>query len=205
MITHLFFDIGGVLGTNGWDHEQRYQALDHFHLDRESFEDRHKEIVATLETGRITLDEYLAQTVFHQPRPFSVADFKQYMFAMSKPDPAVIELVGSLSRTGRWRLATLNNESEELNRHRLRLFGLVDIFSMFFSSCWLGCTKPARRIYDLALALSQADPASSVFVDDRERNLEPAKALGMRTILFQGAAGLRDELTQLGIDARKGS
>ncbi len=205
MITHLFFDIGGVLGTNGWDHEQRYQALDHFHLDRDSFEDRHKEIVATLEAGRISLDEYLEQTVFHQPRPFSLADFKGYMFAMSKPDPAVIDLVQSLARTGRWRLATLNNESEELNRHRLRVFGLVDIFSMFFSSCWLGCTKPARRIYDLALALSQADPSSSVFVDDRERNLEPAKALGMRTILFRGAAGLRFELMQLGIDARKGS
>ncbi len=185
MITHLFFDIGGVLGTNGWDHEQRYQALDHFHLDRESFEDRHKEIVATLEAGRISLDEYLEQTVFHQPRPFGLADFKGYMFAMSKPDPAVIDLVQSLARTGRWRL--------------------VDIFSMFFSSCWLGCTKPARRIYDLALALSQADPSSSVFVDDRERNLEPAKALGMRTILFRGAAGLRFELMQLGIDARKGS
>ncbi len=79
MITHLFFDIGGVLGTNGWDHEQRYVALDRFGIERGDFEDRHKAIVASLETGRITLDEYLATTVFSQPRDFTPDAFKAFM------------------------------------------------------------------------------------------------------------------------------
>ena len=32
-ITHVFFDIGGVLGTNAWDHEQRARAAERFGLD----------------------------------------------------------------------------------------------------------------------------------------------------------------------------
>ena len=86
---------------------------------------------------------------------------------------------------------TINNESAELNQHRLERFGLRDIFIAFFSSCWVGVLKPARRIYEVALAMSQADPAASVFIDDRERNLEPARPLGMRTIRFTDAARLR--------------
>ena len=43
-VTHVFFDIGGVLGTNGWDREQRSAANARFGLGQE-FESRHGEIV----------------------------------------------------------------------------------------------------------------------------------------------------------------
>jgi putative hydrolase of the HAD superfamily len=198
-ITHLFFDIGGVLGTNGWDREQRAAAAKHFSLDAAELEELHGETVAMLEQGRMGLDEYLRNTVFYQPRPFGLEEFKACMMAQSAPFPESIELARALARTGRYRLMTINNESDELNRHRLELFGLRDIFLAFFSSCWVGVLKPGRRIYELALAMSQAVPEGSVFVDDRERNLEPARALGMRTIRFTDAVRLRQELAELGV------
>jgi putative hydrolase of the HAD superfamily len=198
-ITHLFFDIGGVLGTNGWDREQRAAAAKHFSLDVAELEDLHGEAVAMLEQGRMGLDEYLRNTVFYQPRPFGLEDFKACMLAQSAPFPESIELARALARTARYRLMTINNESDELNRYRLKLFGLHDIFIAFFSSCWVGVLKPGRRIYELALAMSQASPEDSVFVDDRERNLEPARALGMRAIRFTDALRLRQELAELGV------
>ena len=96
---------------------------------------------------------------------------------------------------------TLNNESEELNAYRLRLFGLAPIFTAFFSSCWLGATKPARRIYELALRMAQTEPAQSVFIDDREQNLAPARALGMRVLRFTAPDRLRRDLAGLGVTA----
>ena len=69
-VRHIFFDIGGVLGSNGWDREQRAAAAQHFGLDVAEVEDRHGEAVAMLEQGRMPLDEYLRCTVFHRPRPF---------------------------------------------------------------------------------------------------------------------------------------
>jgi len=198
-VSHIFFDIGGVLGSNGWDREQRAAAAQHFGLDVAEVEDRHGEAVATLEQGKMPLEEYLRCTVFHRPRPFEPAEFKAFILAQSKPFPETIDLARALARTGRYRLMTINNESAELNQYRLELFGLRDIFITFFSSCWVGIVKPARRIYEVALAMSQAEAEGSVFIDDRERNLEPARALGMRTIRFTDAPRLRQELAALGV------
>jgi putative hydrolase of the HAD superfamily len=198
-ITHIFFDIGGVLGSNGWDREQRAAAVRHFGLDVTELEDRHGESIPMLEQGRMALDEYLRCTVFYRPRLFELEEFRAYMLAQSTPFPETIDLARALARTGRYRLMTINNESAELNQQRLQQFGLRDIFITFFSSCWVGVLKPARRIYEVALAMSQAEPESSVFIDDRERNLEPARELGMRTIRFTDALRLRQDLAGLGV------
>jgi putative hydrolase of the HAD superfamily len=198
-VTHIFFDIGGVLGTNGWDREQRAAATRHFGLDAAELEELHGEAVAMLEQGRMSLDEYLGNTVFYRPRPYGLEEFKACMRAQSAPFPETIDLARALAGTGRYRLMTINNESAELNQYRLEHFSLRDIFVAFFSSCWVGVLKPALRIYEVALAMSQAKPESSVFIDDRERNLEPARSLGMRTIRFIDAPRLRQDLAGVGV------
>jgi putative hydrolase of the HAD superfamily len=98
------------------------------------------------------------------------------------------------ARTGGVRMATLNNESAELNAHRIDAFGLHDIFPTFFSSCWLGVRKPTLAIYERVLGMTQTDPTRTLFVDDRLQNLTPAAGLGMRTIHFRSAGMLREEL-----------
>ena len=193
----VFFDIGGVLGTNGWDSEQRRAAAAHFAVDEVDLTQRHKEVVDAWETGRMSFDEYLDVTVFHVPRPFTKDVFRQYMLDLSEPWADSIAVVRDLAAAGRVRLFTLNNESEELNRHRIARFGLVGPFQAFLSSCWLGVRKPTRLIYERAFAVAQADPARSLFVDDREQNLGPARALGCGTIRFEGAAALRASLAPL--------
>jgi putative hydrolase of the HAD superfamily len=204
-INQLLFDIGGVLGSNGWDREQRGEAIARFKLDGEDFQYRHEETVGAFESGQISLDEYLDVTVFWQPRDFARDEFKQFMFDLSTPWPESLDVVRRLrqsirGRPTRVRLATLNNESRELNEFRIRHFGLCGLFDVFFSSCWLGVRKPTRQIYERVIGMTQADPASSVFVDDREQNLAPARALGMQTIHFTNARGLAQSLAQLGFD-----
>src|SRR5438105_3777593 len=180
-INQVLFDIGGVLGSNGWDREQRAVAVEKFALDSEDFQYRHEETVGAFESGQISLDEYLDVTVFWQPRAFSRDDFKRFMFSLSTPWADSLDVVRRLrertrGRPTRVRMATLNNESRELNEYRIRYFGLCELFDVFFSSCWLGVRKPTRQIYERVLGMTQADPASSVFVDDREQNLAPARA-----------------------------
>lgn len=201
-INQLFFDIGGVLGTNGWDREQRSLAIDRFHLDADDFQYRHEETVGAFESGEISLDEYLDLTVFSEPRDFTREEFKQFMFSLSDPWPESLSIVRRLhqsirGRPTRVRMATLNNESRELNEYRIDHFGLCGLFDVFFSSCWLGVRKPTPQIYRRVLGMTQADPAHSVFVDDREQNLAPARALGMHTIRFISAEQLARDLLAL--------
>ena len=96
-------------------------------------------------------------------------------------------------------MATLNNEAAELNAYRIRTFHLTRNFTAFFSSCYLGVRKPDEGIYKLALEVTQRDPQESLFIDDRELNLECAKQLGMHTIHFQNAAQLRQDLAANGV------
>ena len=91
-LTHVFFDIGGVLGTNGWDREQRSRALEKFGVEDEEFEHRHHQVVSEFETGAMSLEEYLDVTVFHTPRLFSREDFELYMLSLSEPNPYSIQV-----------------------------------------------------------------------------------------------------------------
>src|SRR5439155_18118551 len=137
----VLFDIGGVLGSNGWDREQRAVAVEKFALDGEDFQYRHEETVGAFESGEISLEEYLDLTVFWRQRDFSREEFKRFMFSLSAPWAESLEVVRRLrqairGRPTRVRMATLNNESRELNEYRIRHFGLCELFDVFFSSCW---------------------------------------------------------------------
>jgi putative hydrolase of the HAD superfamily len=196
-IKHIFFDIGGVLGTNGWDHEQRERAVERFDLESEDFEWRHKEVVSDWEEGRITLDEYLYIAVFHTARSFSREEFIEFMHSQSVPDDAAIGIARRLSRQAGYTLMTMNNESEELNTFRIEKFGISQIFEAFLSSCWLGVRKPIRRFYHRGLGIAHAEATSSLFIDDRQQNLISASTLGMNVVLFKSAEQLRSDLERL--------
>ena len=196
-ITHVFFDIGGVLGTNGWDREQRARAVEHFGLD-EDFEQRHQELAGDWEVGRISLVEYLESAVFYAPRSFSRAEFESFMLEQSQPFRESLLIAEDLrARRPGLRLMTLNNESAELNNHRIEHFGLRPLFSAFLSSCWLGVRKPSRVMFQRGLGVAQAEAARVVFVDDRAQNLAPARALGFQTVHFTSADSLEKELADL--------
>jgi putative hydrolase of the HAD superfamily len=195
----IFFDVGGVLGTNGWDRHERAAGVQRFGLDATEFEDRHQDVIAWWEEGRLTLDEYLDHTVFYEQRPFTRLEFTEFVLAQSKPNTDTLDLVRAIHATDQFRLMTLNNESADLNRHRITTFGLADLFQAFCTSCYLGVRKPAPLLYERAFAIANADPARTLFIDDRKQNLTPATALGAHTILFTSADALRQQFITLNV------
>jgi putative hydrolase of the HAD superfamily len=200
-IKAIFWDVGGVLLSDAWDHTQRADALAHFGLDQVEFQSRHEMLVSSFECGKITLDEYLDRTVFYRDRSFTREAFRDYMFSLSKAKPEVLALAQQLAKSGQYFMSTINNESLELNLYRIQTYGLRDIFSLFVSSCFVGLRKPEDGIYRLALELTQKPAEESCFLDDRPLNLEAAACLGMRTIAVQDAAQVRNELGKLGVGA----
>jgi putative hydrolase of the HAD superfamily len=202
-ITTLFWDLGGVLLSNGWDREQRARATEQFGLDAEDFEDRHREMATALETGRTTLDAYLRATVFSEPRDFGPAEFREFMLSQSLPFEESLQVLAALAGGGHYTMATINNESHELNAYRIGHFHLYRYFRAFFCSAFVGVTKPDPAIYRIALEVLQKAPGEVLFIDDRLQNLEPARALGMRTLHFHGEDGgavLREGLRAAGVE-----
>lgn len=197
-IRTLFWDVGGVLLTNAWDHEERDRAVEKFQLQKADFENRHKDVVTAFEEGKVTLDQYLERTVFYQPRKFPKEEFKTFMFSLSKPKPEVLEFARGSAR--KYLMATINNESREMNDYRIRHFGLSQIFDLFVSSCYVGLRKPDERIYRLALDLIQKTPEECCFIDDRQVNIDAAGKVGLRTVLLRDLGQLKKDLQGLGVE-----
>lgn len=198
-ISTIFWDIGGVLLNNAWDHGERRAAFEQFHLDPEDFERKHTAVISDFERGRINLDEYLDVTVFYRRPDISKDSLKAFMFSLSQPNVEALKFARQIADTGRYLMATMNNESKELNLYRIRTFGLNKIFRLFLSSCFVGLLKPQPEIYRLALSLTQKDPSECIFIDDREVNLDPAAHLGMRVIQMQNVEQLRQQLRVFGV------
>jgi putative hydrolase of the HAD superfamily len=198
-ITTLFFDIGGVILTNGWDRDGRREAAQTFGLDWEDFQDRHDLSFPAFDAGQITLNQYLDRTLFYRSRIFTREEFTAFMFAQSKEYPEARAILAALARSGKYLIAAINNEPLELNQYRIEAFQLRRDFQAFFSSCYLNARKPEETIYRIALEVTQRSPESCVFIDDRALNLENPRRLGMNVVHHQNAPQLRKDLQSFGI------
>ncbi|MFZ0818511.1 MAG: HAD family phosphatase [Candidatus Acidiferrales bacterium] len=198
-VTAMFWDIGGVILTNGWDLAARREAAAIFSLDADEFEERHELANPAFEVGRATLDQYLERTVFYCKRSFSPSEFKDFMYARSSELPEPRAIVDRIADSGCHLMAAINNEGAEINEYRIERFALRRTFATFFSSCYVGLRKPSAPIYELALKVTQRAPDECIFVDDRAINVESARKLGMDGIVFQDAKQLAQELMSRGI------
>jgi putative hydrolase of the HAD superfamily len=199
-ITTLFWDIGGVILTNGWDRASRKEAAAAFHLDWEEFQDRHDLSFPAFDSGQITLNEYLDRTLFYRQRSFTREEFTAFMFAQSKEFPDTRAILDKVSRSGKYFVGAINNEPLELNQFRIEAFDLRRNFLVFFSSCYVRSRKPEETIYRVALEVTQRPPEKCLFIDDRPLNLESPRRLGMNTIQHQNAEQLRSELGKFGLE-----
>jgi HAD superfamily hydrolase (TIGR01509 family) len=200
----LFVDIGGVLLTDGWDHDARKRAATNFKLELAEMEDRHHLTFDTYEEGKLTLEEYLDRVVFYQKRPFTRARFQRFMFAQSKPYPEMIELVRKLKSKYGLKTVVVSNEARELNAHRIREFKLDGLVDSFISSCFVHCRKPDADIFRLALDIAQAPARQVVYVDNTPMFVQIAEGLGIRSILHTDYRSTCAKLASLGLRSGAG-
>lgn len=193
-IDTLFLDIGGVLMTNGWDHNERKKACQQFELNEEEFAKRHQEYYDQHEKGEMTLDEYLQKTVFWQTRNFTSVQFKQFMFAQSQPYPEMIQLIRAVKEKYSLKVVIISNEGRELAEYRIQLAQLKSLAEAFFISCFVHYQKPDPRIFHLALDVMQSSPSSVLYIDDRPNLIEAAAKLGIRGIVHTTVAATKQQL-----------
>jgi FMN phosphatase YigB (HAD superfamily) len=199
-IETIFFDLGGVLLSNGWDQGQRAKVLPKFGVDLAAYEARHDAANYYWERGLKDARWFFDQTVFYKPRKFTFDDLWPEVEGQSSVMfPGTYEVLGKLRGARQYRIATLNNESRELNDYRMKEFRLRDYFDFFICSGYVGEMKPGRTIYQSALDVSGAAAEETLFIDDKEENCAAARAMGMNAIHFVSPEELISELTEFGI------
>jgi putative hydrolase of the HAD superfamily len=195
----VLFDVGGVLLTNGWDHGERAAAAARFGLDVQELEARNAKVYVAWERDEIDHNQYLDAVVFYEPRSFSRDEFFTFILAQSKLlEDGALEILKEIARSNKYMVGALNNEARETNDFRFGKFELRRYFKVAFSSCYVGLRKPDAAIYRRALDVLGSAAERTLFIDDRQENVDGALAAGMKAIRFTGAEGLRKDLDRLG-------
>lgn len=196
--TTIFTDIGGVLLTNGWDRVARQKAIKRFGLDPAETEERHHLTFDTYESGKISLHEYLTRLVFYRKRKFSEDEFIKFMFSQSKPFPEMIDLIRNIKEKYGIKIAVVNNEGSELNKHRINTFDLCEFVDFFISSCIVHFRKPDADIFKVALDIAHVDAERVIYLEDRPMFVQVADTLGIRGIIHRDYKTTKKKLASFG-------
>ncbi len=200
IISTIFLDIGGVLLTNGWGHEARNNAIEHFKLDSVELNERHHLTFDTYEEGKLTLNEYLKRIVFYQKREFSENDFIEFMFKQSLPFQDTIDFFIAIKKRYQLKIIAVSNEGRELNDYRVKKYNLSQLFDAFVSSSFVHLRKPDADLFRMASDISQTAPEHSLYIDDRLMFVEVARSLGMTGIHYIGLEETKKQLRDFGLE-----
>jgi putative hydrolase of the HAD superfamily len=193
----LFFDVGGVLLSNGWGRESRREAAKKFNLDWEEMDALHNFIFNVYEIGKISLDEYLDTVIFNRPRDFTREDFKNFIYKQSCELPETLQWLKEWKKDCGFRIISINNEGKELNDYRIKKFKLHEVFDAFISSCEVKMRKPDPGIFTLAMGVASAQPSQCVYFDDRIMFVNAALRLGIRAFQHTGLTSTKKILEEI--------
>jgi putative hydrolase of the HAD superfamily len=91
-------------------------------------------------------------------------------------------------------LSNMPHEFLALARRTIPVFDLPDVCIF---SCEVGYIKPEAAIYRRLLSALGCTPEELVFFDDMQINVDAARSLGIRGVLWKGPAAARAELNRL--------
>jgi putative hydrolase of the HAD superfamily len=114
-------------------------------------------------------------------------------------NPAMLDWQLQLRQHG-LRTAILSNMGDSVLENIQREFDWLSRFDVLVWSYQLGMAKPDPAIYLHALEKLGTQPEETLFIDDKQVNIDAARDLGIRAILFHDVDTLRAELVFSSLD-----
>jgi putative hydrolase of the HAD superfamily len=132
--------------------------------------------------GQLTAEDYYQRCACRLGcDPVEVGTMIAEVFSGERLNDELVRYIRTLKQ--RVRVAALTN-TWSFGRELIARRGIGDLFDLVVSSSEEGVKKPYPRIYEITCERLGVVPAEAVFVDDTAENVEAARALGMRGILF---------------------
>jgi len=196
-ITAIIFDLGGVLLRTA-DFSPREQLAARLGMNRHELEEFifGGESGNQAQRGAITVKEHWEN--LRQQLNYSPQDFKALLdefFAQDRLDQELIAYVRWLHKT--FNTALLTNAWDDLRNFITEKWHLEDAFNTIIISAEVKLAKPDPRIFRLILERLEVEASQAIFIDDMQRNVEGAEAVGLHGIQFQTPQQMRFDLEQL--------
>jgi len=186
MIKVVLFDYGGVVKV---EHPLRMDLAKISSITEEEAEqtkEKRKVFGDQASKGLITDEQFWEgfQKILGKPIPDNCVELATESYRNNfKFIPEVIRLVENLKKQ-EIKTSILSNifkfEADVIREHNG-----YDGFDPVILSYEVGMQKPEIDIYKLAIEKLKVKPEEIIFIDDKERNLIPARELGIKTVLAE--------------------
>ncbi len=194
MIKNIIIDFGGVIGT---DADTIFTVVLSKHgIPKESaleIWNKHWDAMANgsehVESVWKTVKEYTTSDINNVIGDYhGLIDVNQNM----------LDLCSEMKKKG-YKMGVLANETIEWMNIKREKGKLNDIFDVVYSSADIKFPKPQNEAYLKTLESLNAKPEETLFIDDHERNIKAAEALGMQGLVFKNIVQLKNDLSEINV------
>ena len=172
-----------------------------FNVSFESFYELWEASRDVYDRGDVTAEEYwlrLAAQTKTTLAPAQIEILRHVEIEIwAHTDPGMLDWLSQLHPAG-FKTGLLSNMPLDLRAYVLANCHWIENFTFKTFSAEVRLIKPDPAIYEHTLRGLDVEAAEALFVDDRETNIQAARALGIRAIQFRSMAQLRDDLAALG-------
>lgn len=200
MIKNILFDMGGVIFNQ--DTEQAFRLFRQSGIDTDEYLGKYGQhgFFLDLELGKITTEEFCKRMAEATGREFVPEDEAARCWQGFFKDVSLTKLhrleelrknyhLGLLSNTNAFMMQL--TDSERLSEDRKPI---SDYFDSMFLSYEMHLYKPDADIYLESLRRDGMKPEETLFVDDSEKNVNGAEAVGIHGLFVETNSDWREQL-----------
>lgn len=156
----------------------------------EFYKNGEMDLFSMLSNGEITVKEFWS--IFSARSGIAVTtDWWHWLFHPVLNQKAV-KIIETLKSNKNRVVCGTNTIDSHYQNHLER--GDYSFFDQTYASNFMGVSKPDPRFWKIILTAENAGPHETVFIDDRKENVDAAKSLGIKSILFESAEKLASDL-----------
>ena len=193
MIKTFIFDLGGVILTRWLRFFREYLVETYWVSDQQTIDVFIKKYYRPYFSWKMTEDEFWNGALTDLGIAVDWQELKQRLLDYYLLQEDVATLIQVIRE--QWYVTVLlsdqtNDRWPYLNNKYL----IASLFDHVVISSEVGLHKPDPKIYKYALNVSSSESREVLFIDDLEKNLTPAKELGIKTLLFIDFDTLKSDL-----------
>jgi len=215
-IKHFIFDFGGVLIEKTFVLKNLFAIIEHdlkINIPDKDVDPYLRKLRRRLSSGIISAREFLEiilNKFFYPyqkeggslpPKKVNIEYYLELWFNLytqvTHISSDMAEIVERLHAAGF--TVSLMSNTYDIHAKSNELRGFYDMFDNIFLSNEIGYIKPDMEKYKHVLNKLETKPKKCVFIDDKIRNLIPARELGIIVIRFESFEKFKRQLNDLGI------
>ena len=199
MIKTIIFDLGNVIVNVGRTEQyRRFQSEGNKDIPCiKKYCHDNSVLMQSFQKGEIKPKEFYKRFSKGLNLKMNFNDFKRAYCDIFTLNKNVANLIKKLKK--KYKLILLSNTDIMHFEYIKNKYKIIGIFDEYILSYEIGCRKPDRAIYQIALKKAKALPFNCVYIDDIEKFVKAARAIGIMAFQYKGFEKLIRDLKSVNV------